>query len=44
MCLVAAGQRTLRHRGDVLDIQVVVNPVRDFVLSEVGTEREQKQK
>ncbi|KAK2835116.1 hypothetical protein Q5P01_015600 [Channa striata] len=29
------GQRTLRHRGDVLDTQVVVNPAHDFVCSEV---------
>ncbi|KAM6938775.1 microtubule-associated protein 1S [Lycodopsis pacificus] len=29
------GQRTLQHRGDVLDTQVVVNPAHDFVCSEV---------
>ncbi|CAJ1059526.1 microtubule-associated protein 1S [Xyrichtys novacula] len=29
------GQRTLQHRGDVLDAQVVVNPAHDFVCSEV---------
>ncbi|XP_074523532.1 microtubule-associated protein 1S [Halichoeres trimaculatus] len=29
------GQRTLQHRGDVLDTQVVVNPDHDFVCSEV---------
>ncbi|XP_035504625.2 electromotor neuron-associated protein 1 [Scophthalmus maximus] len=29
------GQRTLQHRGDVLDTQVVVNPVHDFVCAEV---------
>ncbi|KAF3690555.1 Microtubule-associated protein 1B [Channa argus] len=29
------GQRTLRHSGDVLDTQVVVNPAHDFVCSEV---------
>ncbi|MED6294807.1 hypothetical protein CHARACLAT_024946 [Characodon lateralis] len=29
------GQRTLQHRGEVLDTQVVVNPVRSFVCSEV---------
>ncbi|KAM4739957.1 microtubule-associated protein 1S [Anableps anableps] len=29
------GQRTLQHRGEVLDTQVVVNPAHDFVCSEV---------
>ncbi|KAM4575527.1 microtubule-associated protein 1S [Fundulus diaphanus] len=29
------GQRTLQHRGEVLDTQVVVNPDRSFVCSEV---------
>uniref|UniRef100_A0AAV2KT55 Microtubule-associated protein 1S n=1 Tax=Knipowitschia caucasica TaxID=637954 RepID=A0AAV2KT55_KNICA len=29
------GQRTLQHRGDVLDTQVVVNPTSEFVCSEV---------
>ncbi|XP_068599733.1 electromotor neuron-associated protein 1 [Brachionichthys hirsutus] len=29
------GQRTLQHRGDILDTQVVVNPAQDFVCSEV---------
>ncbi|KAM7011928.1 LOW QUALITY PROTEIN: microtubule-associated protein 1S-like [Tautogolabrus adspersus] len=29
------GQRTLQHRSDVLDTQVVVNPAHDFVCSEV---------
>ncbi|XP_071369281.1 microtubule-associated protein 1S [Centroberyx affinis] len=29
------GQRTLRHSGDVLDTQVVVNPAHEFVCSEV---------
>ncbi|XP_068448903.1 electromotor neuron-associated protein 1 [Clinocottus analis] len=29
------GQRTLQHRGDVLDTRVVVNPAHDFVCSEV---------
>ncbi|KAM8890255.1 microtubule-associated protein 1S [Synchiropus picturatus] len=29
------GQRTLQHRGDVLDTQVVVNPAHDFVCSAV---------
>ncbi|XP_054458636.1 microtubule-associated protein 1B [Anoplopoma fimbria] len=29
------GQRTLQHRGDVLDTQLVVNPAQDFVCSEV---------
>ncbi|KAM8873731.1 microtubule-associated protein 1S [Spinachia spinachia] len=29
------GQRTLQHRGDVLDTQVIVNPAHDFVCSEV---------
>uniref|UniRef100_UPI0037E7D8E0 microtubule-associated protein 1S n=1 Tax=Semicossyphus pulcher TaxID=241346 RepID=UPI0037E7D8E0 len=29
------GQRTLQHRGDVLDTQVVVNPAQDFICSEV---------
>ncbi|XP_058494142.1 electromotor neuron-associated protein 1 [Solea solea] len=29
------GQKTLRHHGDVLDTQVVVNPVQDFVCAEV---------
>ncbi|XP_059197213.1 microtubule-associated protein 1B [Centropristis striata] len=29
------GQRTLQHRGDILDTQVVVNPAHDFVCSEV---------
>ncbi|XP_077441099.1 microtubule-associated protein 1S [Vanacampus margaritifer] len=29
------GQRTLQHRGDVLDAQVVLNPAHDLVCSEV---------
>nr|XP_061834286.1 electromotor neuron-associated protein 1 [Nerophis lumbriciformis] len=29
------GQRTLQHRGDVLDTQVVLNPAHDLVCSEV---------
>ncbi|XP_034562814.1 microtubule-associated protein 1S [Notolabrus celidotus] len=29
------GQRTLQHRGDVLDTQVVVNPAHDLLCSEV---------
>ncbi|KAF7654735.1 hypothetical protein LDENG_00065650 [Lucifuga dentata] len=29
------GQRTLQHSGDILDTQVVINPVHDFVCSEV---------
>ncbi|KAM9848818.1 microtubule-associated protein 1S [Aulostomus maculatus] len=29
------GQRTLQHRGAVLDTQIVVNPAHDFVCSEV---------
>ncbi|XP_041861978.1 leucine-rich repeat-containing protein 39 isoform X1 [Melanotaenia boesemani] len=29
------GQRTLQHRGDVLDTQVVLNPSQDFICSEV---------
>ncbi|XP_041647056.1 microtubule-associated protein 1B [Cheilinus undulatus] len=29
------GQRTLQHRGDVLDTHVIVNPAHDFVCSEV---------
>ncbi|XP_078102865.1 electromotor neuron-associated protein 1 isoform X3 [Sander vitreus] len=29
------GQRTLQHRGDILDTQVIINPAHDFVCSEV---------
>ncbi|XP_060890744.1 microtubule-associated protein 1B isoform X1 [Labrus mixtus] len=29
------GQRTLQHRSDLLDTQVVVNPAHDFICSEV---------
>uniref|UniRef100_A0A8C9XWL8 Microtubule associated protein 1S n=1 Tax=Sander lucioperca TaxID=283035 RepID=A0A8C9XWL8_SANLU len=30
------GQRTLQHRGDILDTQVIINPAHDFVCSEVS--------
>ncbi|XP_061540163.1 electromotor neuron-associated protein 1 [Phycodurus eques] len=32
---VVPGQRTLQHRGDILDVQVVLNPAHDLVCSEV---------
>uniref|UniRef100_A0A3Q2Z8I2 Microtubule associated protein 1S n=1 Tax=Hippocampus comes TaxID=109280 RepID=A0A3Q2Z8I2_HIPCM len=32
---VIPGQRTLQHRGDILDAQVVLNPAHDLVCSEV---------
>lgn len=35
--LGSSGQRTLHHRGDVLDTQVVLNPSLDFVCSEVSS-------
>ncbi|XP_049585899.1 electromotor neuron-associated protein 1 [Syngnathus scovelli] len=32
---VIPGQRTLQHRGDILEVQVVLNPAHDLVCSEV---------
>ncbi|XP_061680081.1 microtubule-associated protein 1B isoform X2 [Syngnathoides biaculeatus] len=32
---VVPGQRTLQHHGDILDVQVVLNPAHDLVCSEV---------
>ncbi|XP_057698310.1 microtubule-associated protein 1B isoform X2 [Corythoichthys intestinalis] len=32
---IESGQRTLQHRGDILDTQVVLNPAHDLVCSEV---------